>query len=127
MHLIFGIGLCIVAILPILFFETSTQLISYGVPLTLIIVASGVFLIVRAVGRQGIFDKILKEGDYTPKNKKSERIIGMIASVYWTIITVIYLAYSFSTGSWGSSWIIWPIAGILFGGIAGALTIFYDH
>ena len=35
-------------------------------------------------------------------------------SGYWLFIVVVFLAYSFLTSDWGRSWIIWPVAGVLF-------------
>jgi len=40
--------------------------------------------------------------------------------VYWCVITAIYLAYSFTTGRWEDSWIIWPVAGV---GFAAAYAV----
>jgi hypothetical protein len=39
--------------------------------------------------------------------------LNNLMSVYWPTITCIYLSYSFLTFNWGSSWLIWPIAGIV--------------
>lgn len=40
------------------------------------------------------------------------KLYDNIMSIYWSIITVIYLGISFITGSWNISWIIWPLAGV---------------
>lgn len=45
-------------------------------------------------------------------------IIGVIASFYWPLLTVVFLAWSFIGNSWGISWIIWPIGSLLFSAIA---------
>ena len=38
-----------------------------------------------------------------------------IKSVYWLVVVAIFLGYNFATKSnWGDSWIIWPVAGVLF-------------
>ena len=47
--------------------------------------------------------------------KKSSPIINAISSIYWLLTTAIYLTWSFKTGEWGSTWIVWPVAGVLFG------------
>lgn len=47
----------------------------------------------------------------------------MVASVYWMVITAGFLAYSFITGDWGRSWIIWPVAGVLFGAIMSVMAL----
>lgn len=41
------------------------------------------------------------------------KVYQAITSIYWTVITAIYLGISFWTMSWGITWIIWVIAGVL--------------
>ena len=85
-------------------------MVSLGVGILLVMIAIGVKLIVKTSTIKGGMDKLLEEGDYTPIEKKVSRYDG----IYWTIITAAYLAYSFITMDWGRSWIIWPVAGVLF-------------
>lgn len=33
------------------------------------------------------------------------------------MVTAVFLGYSFITNDWGRSWIIWPVAGVLFGAV----------
>ena len=89
---------------------SATGLMSVCTGLLLVLVAIGVKLIVKTSTIKGGMDKLLEEGDYTPIEKKVSRYDG----IYWTIITAAYLAYSFITMDWGRSWIIWPVAGVLF-------------
>ncbi len=56
---------------------------------------------------------------YENSAKKEESgLIEVVAGVYWCIVTAGFLAYSFTTGDWGRSWIVWPVAGCLFGAIS---------
>ena len=54
--------------------------------------------------------KLLEEGDFTRLNKK----IGKYDGIYWAIVLAIYLGWSFITMKWEFTWIVWPIAGVLF-------------
>ena len=81
--------------------------------LMLIMIAIGVMLIVRSSIIWGGFKALLEEGDYTRTEKAESKRDGVIAGAYWLVITAAYLAISF-LGNWGRSWIIWPIAGVLF-------------
>ena len=81
----------------------------------LLLVALGVFLIVRASVIQGGYQMLLEEGDYTRKSKVNTKKNSKLTSGYWMIVTAIYLAYSFITNAWYQSWIIWPVAGVLYG------------
>lgn len=46
---------------------------------------------------------------YASKNGK---LFESLMSIYWTIITCVYLAISFITHEWGITWIIWVLAGV---------------
>ncbi len=120
-----GVVLCIVAVIPLLLasIENSTNNTDSDV---LVIMMTGVLLVVIAFGvyrfvKTGIikdsYDKLLGQGDYTEEKKMDNKSNDTFSGVYWLVITAIYLAYSFLTMDWGRSWIIWPVAGVLFAAI----------
>ena len=94
-----------------------------GLVFLLLMVAAGVYLLTSAGIRKGSYEQLLQEGDYTREAKEASRIIGRIAAVYWCVVTAVYLGWSFLTGNWHSSWVMWPVAGILFGAIAGVVKM----
>lgn len=114
--LVIGIMLCVVAAIPLVLLqlvreETAMGLMPViGVDILLIMIAVGVRLIVYTCIRQGGFDRLLEEGDYTRLNKMAGRYDG----IYWAIATAIYLGWSFFTMRWEFTWIVWPVAGVLF-------------
>ena len=114
--LIIGIMMCIIGAVPMLIMEmtkysNNSDLLSIaGLAAMLIIVATGVKLIVLTCIRQGGYDKLLEEGDYTRLNKKAGKYDG----VYWAIATAVYLGWSFVTMRWEFTWIVWPVAGVIF-------------
>jgi len=114
--LIVGIMLCIIAAVPLLILDMSNYsnntdvLPIAGVCLMIMTVAAGVKMIVLTCIRQDGFDKLLEEGDYTRLNKKAGKYDG----VYWGIALAVYLIWSFVTNRWDISWIVWPIAGVLY-------------
>ena len=114
--LIIGIMMCIVGAVPMLLIEitkysNNTDLLPVlGVCGMLIIIATGVTLIVLTCIRQVGYDRLLAAGDYTRLNKKAGRYDG----IYWAIATAIYLGWSFITQRWDITWIVWPVAGVLF-------------
>ena len=61
--------------------------------------------------------KLLQEGDYTMEAKRNNKKNEPISTIYWLVATAIYLAYSFITNDWGKSWIIWPVAGVLYAAV----------
>ena len=60
------------------------------------------------------FDKLLQEGDYTIEAKSKSSFTSTVSTVYWLIITAVFLAMSLPTKEWGQTVYIWPVAGILF-------------
>ena len=114
--MIIGVMLCIISAIPLLIlmmskYGNNTDILPIiGVDLLLVMVAIGVKLIVLTSIKQDSFNKLLEEEDYTRLNKKAGRYDG----IYWGIALAIYLGWSFITGRWEFTWIVWPIAGVLF-------------
>ena len=48
-----------------------------------------------------------------PKYYYESRTLDTLMTVYWEVVTCVYLGWSFLTGTWGISWMIWIIAGIV--------------
>lgn len=94
-----------------------------GFALLLLVEAAGVYLLTSAGIRKGSCEQLLQEGDYTREAKEASRIIGRIAAVYWCVVTAVYLGWSFLTGNWHSTWVLWPVAGILFGAVANIVKM----
>ena len=114
--LIVGIMLCIIAAIPMLIlsmsgYSNNTDVLPIvGVDAMLVTIAIGVKMIVLTCIRHDGYDKLLEEGDYTRLNKKAGRYDG----IYWGIALAVYLGWSFVTNRWETTWIVWPIAGVLF-------------
>ena len=100
--------------------EENEPLIIAAAAGLLLFISAGVNMIVKAGMTKDSYDKILQEADYT-KAKKENKVMNAIAPAYWLLVTAGYLAWSFTTNNWGFTWIVWPIAGIIFGAIAAVL------
>ena len=92
--------------------------------ITLFIVALGVNLFVIAGINNASFEKLLQEGEYTVENKTSTSIVGMVSTIYWTIVTAIFLTMGFFGIAWKVCGLIWPIAGVLFAAVVAVVQIF---
>ncbi len=46
-----------------------------------------------------------------------------IGKIYWSVVTSGYLLVSFLTHRWDMTWIVWPVAGVLFGAIEAILCL----
>ena len=113
-----GIILCVLSVIPILvgIFSLDDLLAGIGVCVMLAMCAAGVWLIVRVCVEWGSYQKLLEEGDYTRKTKLAPK--GWLSGAYWSLVTAVFLAYSFWKKDWANSWIIWPVAGVLYAVIA---------
>lgn len=115
-----GIVICVLSAVPLIVgsFLSSDDVIM--LPLTsflLAMVAIGVNLIVRATIVSSSYSKLLQEGDYTVKRKANSPLIGRISGIYWLLATAAYLGWSFVSDDWHRTWIIWPVAGVLFAAV----------
>ena len=96
------------------------------VGLLLAIVAGAVQLFVRSGMTQGSFDKLLQTGEYTLREKWTNRRVGWFSGAYWCLVTAIYLGVSFQNDSWNKSWIIWAVAGLVFAALYSAIRAWAD-
>ena len=124
MMLTIGIVLCVLSCVPIfisMIVATSDLLTVLSVCILLIMIAIGVFMIVSTSIVQDTYDALLEEGDYTRQKKQASKHYGYIYGIYWLAAVAIFLLISFTTDSWDRSWIVWPIAGVGCGILAGIL------
>ena len=122
LHLIIGITLCILGAVPLLLLCIMGDFYAIlGVVGVLIFASIGVNFLVSAGMVQGCFNKLLQEGDYSVEEKQIGKKISAFPAIYWCLTTAIYLAWSFGFNAWEKSWLIWPIAGVLFAAIYGVV------
>ena len=95
---------------------------AYAIPV--FVIGLAVFLFVNAGMMKSAYNVLLGTGDYRYRvvNKKVERIVGTVSSVYWPSVVAIYLLWSFLSKNWNISWVIWPAASVLFGAFAGGVS-----
>ncbi|MCR5743148.1 MAG: helix-turn-helix domain-containing protein [Lachnospiraceae bacterium] len=112
-----GVIICIVSPVPLI----ATSLLGapeyttlFMVSLLLVMVSFAVNLLVRAGAKMDAFKKLLQEEDYSVANKKKSPFLSRVSGIYWMLATAIFLGVSFMTDGWDRTWIIWPVAGVLF-------------
>lgn len=114
---ILGTVICILGVIPLfaaLIFTEDDFIMVLMLCLLLFMEGAGVVLLVNAGIVQGSFQVLLQEGEYSKTGKKNNEKNETVSKVYWLVTTAVYLAYSFLTGQWGWSWIIWPVAAVLY-------------
>ena len=128
--LVSGIVLCVLSSVPIFaaMILPSTneagEAPRYGVAvsLLLVMVGVGVYLIIRASVRRDSCAILLQEGDYSEEKKEEQKRTQTLSAVYWGVVTAGYLGYSFVTMDWKRSWIVWPVAAVLYGVVVAIFT-----
>lgn len=125
-----GVILCILSVVPVIIMEGIFEGSAFAwmeelsVVSLFAFVAAGVYLLVTAGITQGAYETLLGKGNAkkTARTKKDKRM-ALVSSVYWPLVTVIYLGVSLVTCNWGATWIIWVISGIIFGGISAVVSL----
>lgn len=121
---IIGTTLCILSVLPLFFSGLMLNDIAciMSVSLLLVIVGIGVWFLVSAEEVSEAYKVLLQEEEFNKQRKTN--ISKIISSFFWCTITVIYLGWSFWTGKWGITWIIWPLSAVFYGGLTSILSFF---
>ena len=123
-RMVTGVCLCVAAAVPMLVCMAVDDefLLSCGIGLLLAIVAAGVYTIVETNTVWGSYQMLLQEGDYAPEQKSA--LVRNVSVAYWCVATAGYLLWSFLTDDWDRTWLVWPVAGVLFAALITILTAF---
>lgn len=124
-RMIVGVSSCILSVIPLLVASFLTEddfILVCMVALLLAMVGCGVYQLISSGVRWESMEQLLQEGDFTKKKKKNSALTETVSGVYWMVAVALYLGYSFSTGAWDRSWIIWPVAGVLFAAVAAVCS-----
>ena len=115
-----GVILCILSPVPLIAaaFTGSDLFILAMLCVMLVTVSIAVSLFIRVGVRWESMQKLLQEGEYTVAQKKRQNRYG---DLYWSVALAVYLLWSFLSGDWHITWIVWPVAAVLFGVLAAVL------
>lgn len=122
-----GAVLCILASVPVIIagsLDAPDYITALCVGVLLALVAIGVNIIVRVSIVKSSFDTLLQEGEFTGYEKQVKRKLDALSGAYWCTTTAIYLGWSFWSMRWDFTWIVWPIAGVLFAAVSAFAKLF---
>ncbi len=117
---VLGACICILSVIPLFtgaFLTENDLFMVCMLSLTMILAGVGVVFFITAGVRWASLEKLLQEGDYTRQKKKNSGVTGAVSTVYWLIVVAGYLAVSFAADDWNSSWIIWPVAALIYAAV----------
>lgn len=121
-----GVVLCILSVIPTIMagvMEVEDYMSGISVGLLLIIVSIGVNILIRADMIKSSYDTLLQEGEYTKEEKHLKKKTDAFLGAYWRLVVAIYLGWSFWTNNWEFTWIIWPVAGVLYAAVPGIVKM----
>lgn len=124
--MVLGVTLCILSALPLIVgafvvSEEATIVFIFLTALILFFVGIAVFLFINTDAVMESYNQLLHCGEFSPKNSKKRKKTERIGGIYWSVATAIYLGWSFITNDWHITWVVWPVAGIIFGGICSLI------
>ena len=121
-----GVVICILSVVPLIIagvMDAPDYIAGVFVVVLLCLIATAVNMIIRVSVVKSSFDTLLQEGDYTREEKNAKKRMEAVSSIYWCLMTAIYLGWSFLSMRWDITWIIWPVAGVFYAVIAGIMRL----
>ena len=114
--IIFGVIMCVISPIPLLIaaFWSIDFVMVLTVALLLFIVGIGVMKLVKTNSYWDAMSTLLNEEEFAEERKKENKLVDSLETIYWLVFTAVYLTWSFLTNDWGKTWIVWPVAGVLF-------------
>ena len=122
LSIVLGVALCILSVIPLLIAACvgMPELVILGtVGVFLLMISVAVHLFIRMGMIWGSYQKLLQEEAYTKEEKEANKKLSFFPGIYWCFVTAVYLFISFVFDNWDVSWIVWPVAGVLFAAIMG--------
>ena len=117
-----GVVLCILSVIPLLVagaMDFPDDICAACVSVLLVLIALGVNSLIRVGMVKGSYDTLLQEGEFSKREKLVKKKLDTFSGVYWLLATAMYLARSFKTMEWDQTWVLWPVAGVLFAAVCG--------
>lgn len=121
-----GVAMIILSVVPVIVAGVA------GAPIMIVLlctgfllafVAAAVFMIICMGMRYSNYSQLLQEGEFSVDSKQANKRAEAFGGVFWPLMVAIYLCYSFFTHNWHISWLIWPVAGVIFASITSALKL----
>lgn len=121
-------GTCLCVLSPVsLFlgmFAEDAVTMTASLSVTLALAGTGAALFILAGVREASVRKLLREGEFSPRGRREERLKEAVSTAYWLLATAVYLGWSFLTNNWRDTWLVWAVAGVLFPAVLSLCGLF---
>ena len=124
-----GVVLCVLAAVPLfaaVCIDGSDLLYVAAVCALLVLAGIGCLFIVSAGVYSSAMERLLEEGDYTRGQKKHNKVLSTVTTIYWLVATAVFLVYTYGPSGNGQpqySWIVWAVAGVLYAAVLGIVRL----
>lgn len=120
---------CILSPIPLLVgvFSEREWLTVVLLCVTMAIAGVGAMLFILSGVRRAATQKLLKEGDYTPRKLRAEGVKEVVGTIYWGLLTAAYLLWSFLSGDWHLTWLTYAVGGVLFPVVMSLVGLLLDR
>ncbi len=81
------------------------------------------FVLVRSSLIDDGYKVLLNKSVFSSLERETRETVEQISNIYWTIVVAIYLGWSFYTMDWHITWLVWPVAGVLYSAIPEIIKI----
>ncbi len=121
--------LCIISPVPLLLaaFTENELLITAMLSVTIVIAGIGASIFIVVGVRNASMQKLLKEGDYTLQGKRRSAVKEPVGFAYWGISVAAYFLWSFLSGDWHITWLIFAVGGVLFPVLMAVCNVLVDR
>lgn len=126
---IIGAVLCVLSPVPLFcgVFLGKEILVVIMLCVTLVIAGAGSAFFITAGVREAAMKRLLGEGEFSEKKRKSGKISGTVSTVYWLLAAAVYLAASFLTEEWNRTWIIWAVSGVFYAAVMSVCRLIAER
>lgn len=124
-----GACICVLSPIPLLLgvFTENEFLMVVMLTVTMLLAGLGAVCFIVSGVQWASMQKLLKEGEFAPQEKRRSRIKDGIGNAYWLTVTAVYLGWSFWTDAWETTWLVWPVAGVLFAVVMCLCNLLIDR
>ncbi len=87
--------------------------------LLFVMVAVGLTRVVPASTTLETYNLLLNDGDKDAGKTEETKQIERLAAFYWPAVVAVFLGWSLYTMQWNVTWVVWPVASLLFVALIG--------
>lgn len=125
-----SISMIIISVLLLIIsgiYHFSPMTVLLMLDIMILIIGASVAIIIDTASKYNTYQSILQEGVYSTQSKHDIPLYQKYGAIYWPIVLAIYLAWSFWTMDWGTTWIVWPVSAVLFAALMGFVNLLKEN